>query len=95
MGCICCGKEEAEVKLPSHMGNLRACYPCVFKHGEKKLAAEADRLLTEWYMGQPHQPVCLVCGNPLIIESDGFRPMWCDECEAKRVAHTHAIARQG
>ena len=95
MGCICCGREEADVKLPSHMGDLRACYPCVLKHGEKKLADEADRLLTDWYLGKPHQPVCLVCGDPMVIRSDGSRLMWCDDCEAKRVAHTHAIARQG
>ncbi len=95
MGCVCCGREEADYKLPAHMGNLVACYPCVIKHGAEKLAKEADRLLVEWYLGKPHQPVCLVCGVPMIISSDGSRPMWCDKCETRRVAHTHAISRQG
>jgi len=95
MGCVCCGKEVAEIRLPSHMGNLRACHPCVFKHGEKELAAEADRLLIEWYMGKPHQPVCLVCGDPIIISPDGTRPMWCDKCEVKRVAQVNGLARHG
>jgi len=95
MGCICCGREEADIKLEAHMGNLRACYPCVIKHGAKELAAEADRQLTEWFLGKPHQPVCLVCGQPLIINPDGTRPVWCEDCEKKRVAHTHAIARRG
>jgi hypothetical protein len=72
------------------MGNLKACHPCVFKHGAEKLAKEADRLLVEWYMGRPHQPVCLMCGNPVIITSRGTRPVWCDECEAKRVAYVNA-----
>jgi hypothetical protein len=95
MGCICCGKEEAEVKLPAHMGNLRACYPCVIRHGAKELATEADRLLTEWFLGRPHQPVCLVCGVQVVIYSDGTRPLWCDACEKKRVAYVNDVARSG
>ncbi len=94
MNCICCGKEGAEVKLPAHMGNLRACHPCVFRHGAENLAKEADRLLTEWFMGKPHQPICLVCGTPVIIYPDGSRPLWCDECEQKRVNHNNALARR-
>ena len=90
MGCIACGREEADYKLPAHMGNLKACYPCVIKHGADKLAKEADRLLVEWYLGKPHQPVCLMCGNPVIITPRGTRPVWCDECEAKRVAYVNA-----
>lgn len=95
MGCICCGRQEADNKLPSHMGNLRACHPCVYRHGAENLAKEADRLLVDWYMGKPHQPVCLVCGTPMIIAPDGSRPVWCEPCEAKRVAHTHASAKRG
>jgi hypothetical protein len=92
MGCICCGRDVPLEKLPAHMGNLGACAPCVSRHGAQKLADEADRLLTEWYFGKQPPPVCLVCGDPVLIDSKGVRPLWCQKCEDKRVAYTHAHA---
>jgi LSD1 subclass zinc finger protein len=89
--CICCGKEETPTFLiPSHIGSLRACAVCLNRVGSEELAMEADRLLTDFYMGQRPKPVCPVCKTPLILYPDGSTPMWCARCEEER----KAIVRQ-
>jgi hypothetical protein len=85
MPCICCGKEDVPTfPLPSHIGNLKACATCHAKIGSRELALEADRLLTDFYMGQKPKPVCPVCKEALILYPDGSVPMWCSSCEVKR-----------
>ena len=94
MLCICCGNDTRQLfPVPAHIGNLRACGPCISKHGLENIAAEADRLLTEWFLGQLPEPVCGVCGDPVIVYPDGSHPMWCQKCEAKRKAYVNAHAR--
>lgn len=95
MGCISCGHEVTDLlPLPSHLGNLKACSSCISKHGAEKIAREADRLLTDWYLNQPPPPTCLVCGEPVLINNDGSRPLWCQKCEKKRVNYVNAQARR-
>ena len=92
MPCVCCGREEALSPLPAHMGNLKACFPCIGKHGAENIAQEADRLLAEYYFFQRPAPVCLVCGDPVLEHSDGSCPMWCQECEDRRKRYVNAQA---
>ena len=95
MPCICCGREGVPLKpIPAHVGNLRACDSCISKHGAEKLGAEADRLLTDWFMSQLPAPECPICGSPLLVRSDGTIPAWCQKCDAKRKAYVDAQARR-
>jgi len=96
MPCICCGSEDRELHpLKAHIGNLKVCGPCIAKHGgTERIAAEADRLLVDWFLGLPLDPTCPVCGNPLIMYADGSHPVWCQECEKKRKAYVNAQARR-
>jgi hypothetical protein len=94
MACICCGNDVPTISLPSHVGNLQACAACISKHGAKALAAEADRLLTEHYFFEKPEPHCLVCGDPVLLEPTGWRPIWCQKCEDNRKAYVNAQARR-
>jgi len=93
MACVSCGREVPLEKLPSHLGNLGACAPCISKHGAVKLANEADRLLAEYFFFEKPAPHCLCCGAPLIMEPSGWRPMWCQNCEVERKAYVAKLAR--
>ena len=95
MACICCGSDSRElVPIPTHIGNLRACAPCVQKHGLENIAAEADRLLSDWFIDLIPEPQCAVCGGKILLNSDGTHSVWCQECEAKRKAYVNAQARR-
>ena len=86
MQCICCGNNGITTyPIPSHIGNLRACATCIGKFGIDNLAIEADRLLTDYFVGQTPQPKCAVCGSPvLLINASGAHPVWCQRCELQR-----------
>jgi hypothetical protein len=91
MPCISCGRSEDLHKV-DHIGNLMACGVCLGKHDAVEIAAEADRLLTEWFLAQKQEPVCLVCRGPVLVHTDGTVPMWCQACELKRKAYVNARA---
>ncbi len=80
--------------LPMHIGTMQACGPCICKYGAEQLAQEADRLLAEVEFFERPAPHCLVCGGPVLMEPNGWRPTWCQKCEAKRKAYVNAQARR-
>ena len=95
MPCVCCGRDENLVGIKGkHIGNLMACTPCMAKYGGDNIAAEADRLIVKYFLGKPIDPVCAVCGDPVLMAPDGNIPMWCQKCEQKRLAFVNAQARR-
>lgn len=85
MACVCCGRDGIPTfSIPSHVGTLKACASCHARFGSDELGLEADRLLTDFYMGQKPAPVCPICKAALILYPDGSVPMWCSGCEGKR-----------
>ena len=89
--CCNCGNNTRELfVLPTHIGTLKACGPCLSKYGEKTLAEEADRIMSQWVA--LHEPHCLMCHEPVLLNLDGSAPVLCASCiyrgrEIMREAH--------
>lgn len=78
-GCCCCGNEERPLhKLPTHIGTLGACAPCIAKHGLTNLSNEADRILSIYQA--KHEPKCLGCGSQILQLPNGHYPTLCGAC---------------
>lgn len=79
-GCVNCGAEDRELHtLPTHVGTLQACAPCISKFGLKTLADEADRILAA-YKYEVLGPTCFCCREPVMLNIDGTAPTLCRSC---------------
>lgn len=92
--CVNCGRGWDDVtlfRIPSYAPELGACGECINKYGAWTLAHEADKWLAKHFHDEAlvlanetedflHHMGCFHCGNPVVANSDGSRPLWCMKC---------------